>query len=126
MVANFDGEGVLAMERRKPNNTYAVRAQSLPEIGMLLEQEAARMIGKIRFRGGKVKAGPLIVAYVIHCLRQPVEVREKIARENLGLYEQLMELDRPIGTPDDLNGMSKPKETHGKRAAIAGREREMA
>ena len=81
-----------------------VQYPSIPELKDGLEELAGRLArkDKLKFRGRKLRPGPLHNAVLLHFLVLPEAAQKAIAEQFLKRYEDLLELDEP---QDDLGSV---------------------
>lgn len=86
---------------REPDMGSRVQYPSIPELKDGFEDLTNRIArkAKLRFRGRKLRSGPLHNAVMLHFLTLPEDEQIEIAEEGLRRYEALLQLDEPA---DDL------------------------
>lgn len=87
---------------RQPSTRYRVAGQAIPEVVEALESTTTKLGRRLRFRGRKLKEGPLLVGLVCYCLtRSDCEI-EAMARIGLAKYEEMLNSDEAVPLKQDL------------------------
>src|SRR5208283_612602 len=78
------------LDMREPSENEKLQAPSIPEIKDGLITETVRLARLVKFRGRKLRPGPLINAVLLHFLKMPAEERARIAQVGVAAYEALL------------------------------------
>ena len=106
-----------AMRRLDKENR--LQGYSHPDISGELEAYIARLGGKIKYNGNKLRPGPLLNAIVLWFLEHSEEERTSLATRMVERLEHFMAGDEPIGVRQTL---SIPKvQTHPEIISESGR-----
>ena len=87
----------MAAMSREPDMNCRVQYPSIPELKDGLEELAGRYArkDKMKFRGRKLRPGPLHNAVLLHFLMLPEAARKALAEKFLKRYEELLQFDEP-------------------------------
>ncbi len=81
--------------------TYRLQADSIKEIGGAYEESAVRVSHAVRFRGNKLRPGPLLNALVLAFVEMTEEEQERVAQLAVKRLEDVMD-DAPARTPREF------------------------
>lgn len=88
---------------REPDMTNRIQFPSIPELKDGMTNTVNRLARKVKFRGRKLRPGPLMNALVLHYLTLPEEEQIAIAATSIERYESLLQSDEPV---DDLKSIA--------------------
>lgn len=117
---------------REPNAENRIQAPSIPEIKEGIVASAMRLGRSIKFRGRKLRPGPLINAVMLQFLTMPAADQERLAREYLARYEAILEHDDVQSLDVDPPGvchvasvavLDLTRDSHTKDKPVANRSR---
>jgi hypothetical protein len=101
---------MIAMSR-EPSTDHKIQFPSIAELKDGLAALTNRLARRLKFRGRKLKPGPVMNALLVHFMTLPEDEQARIIEGGLKRYEALLEYDTPrddlVSVPPGANLTSK-------------------
>lgn len=108
---------IIAAMSREPDMANRIQGLSIPEIKDGLARVLLRVSRDVKFRGRKLRAGPMLNAVVVHFLTLDEASQDAIIAGGLRAFEELLSHDEPR---DDLvaPGLGDPSPDGGESRSL--------